>query len=426
MDTRLKGLVDLTRAKFGLQNYHLERRQLLQRITLFNDTVYTLSMEWIPNQSVAHADDENPEGTAMIEIDVNTQKVKSVIFVHDKSFAHGIKFDEKQDMIKWVEQETGLVYRKQFQLQKDETNELSFNECVDGVVLSPSGWMEIKRDSQGNLTMFSAYVHASIEKQIKKDTYSLTLDKVEDLAKEQLLFSYLPLFEKQQIVPVYAIDEIYITNKHMATIHYGLIISDMNERPFIEIEKKMNWNKSFGELYERKEIQWGGGKEVTPEQAFSREPSQDSLPITKSEQEWCAESVEAFLSQQYPDDSGKWILNILYRDKGYIHAITTWTEKGKHPVQRRLTILIDRNSFHVCNFIDNKPMVDMINHFKAPEKITVAKDDAYAKLKSFLELKPYYVYDLKQKQYILCGKLDCEYAVNASGEGVVSINDLLH
>ncbi|MET1248983.1 hypothetical protein ABWW58_09370 [Sporolactobacillus sp. STCC-11] len=422
MDTRLKKIIDLTCAKFGLQNYYLDRYQLFRKVNIFNDTEYTLSMEWFPNQGPAHAEDENPDGTAVIEIDVNTEKVKSVIFVNNRSFASGVKFDEKQDMIKWVEKETGLVYRKQFQQKKDETNELSFSECVDGVALFPSGWVEIKCDPQGNLTMFSAYVHAPTEKQVKKDTYSLTLDKIEHLAEERLIFTEIPLFDQEERVPVYAIDEIYVTNNCMTTIGYEGIISDMNERPFNLVDKTIYWDKPLGKHRKRKVIHWTD--ETTIEQAFSREPNPDSLPIKKSEQKMCIDAVKAFLSREYPDESGKWTLKALYRDKGYILAVVRPVHKNRLLLQRKLTLMIDCNTLHLCNFVDNKPFLDSIDQFQTTGKITVTKEEAYAKIKPFLELKPYYVYDFKQNQYILCGKLDCDYGVNASSGEVVALDKL--
>jgi hypothetical protein len=419
MDTRLKRIIDLTRAKFGLQNYHLERYQLLRRVNRSNDTVYSLSMEWFPNQGPEHAEDENPDGTAVIEIDVNTVKVKSAIFVNDKSFAEGVKFDEKQDMIKWVEQETGLVYGKQFQLQKDEANELSFSECVDGVALYPSGWIEIKCDPQGNLTMFSACIHAPTEKLIKKETYSLTLDRAADLAKDRLILTEIPLFEQEKRIPAYAIDEVYLSNDRISEVPYESI---MNERPFNQIDKTLYWDKPLGKQRKRKVLHWTD--ETTVEQAFSCEPSPDSLPITKPEQEMCIHEVKAFLSQEYTAESGKWILKSLYRDKGYIFAVVRRVQKESLLLKRKLTLMIDRNSLHLCNFVDNKPFVDSIDQFQTTGNIAVTKKTAYEKIKRYIELKPYYVYDFKQQLFILCGRLDCDNVVNASSGEVVQLDEL--
>jgi hypothetical protein len=44
--------------------------------------------------------------------------------------------------------------------------------------------------------------------------------------------------------------------------------------------------------------------------------------------------------------------------------------------------------------------------------------------KELFELKPYYVYDFKQHQYILCEKLDCQFGVNASNGKVIALDEL--
>ncbi len=35
-----------------------------------------------------------------------------------------------------------------------------------------------------------------------------------------------------------------------------------------------------------------------------------------------------------------------------------------------------------------------------------------------------YVFDVEQKEYVLCGKLDCQYGVNAATGKVVALSDL--
>jgi len=131
-----------------------------------------------------------------------------------------------------------------------------------------------------------------------------------------------------------------------------------------------------------------------------------------------------FLLQEYPDDSGGWILKTLHRDRAYIHAILRANKLENRVFQRKITVIIDAISFRAINYIDNKPMLDMFDQFHASDKATIDKEEAYKKLKQLYELKPYYVYDFKQKQYILCGKLDCLYGVNASSGKVIALNDL--
>ncbi|MBX4340909.1 hypothetical protein K4G93_22535, partial [Mycobacterium tuberculosis] len=77
----------------------------------------------------------------------------------------------------------------------------------------------------------------------------------------------------------------------------------------------------------------------------------------------------------------------------------------------------------VLNYIDNQFMLEMYDSLEAPGNVTVTQDEAYEKLKGLFELQPFYVYDDEQKQYILCGKLDCHHGVNAETGEVVLLND---
>ena len=87
-------------------------------------------------------------------------------------------------------------------------------------------------------------------------------------------------------------------------------------------------------------------------------------------------------------------------------------------------IMIDAKTLQAVNYMDNKPMLEVYDQFQALGKVTIPKEEAYEKLKELFELKPYYVYDFEQKQYVLCGKLDCQYGVNASNGEVIALDDL--
>ena len=173
-------------------------------------------MEWFPNHVTEQEDDgSNPEGTASIEINVKSRKFKSAIFVMGKSYAEdGIMFANRntEDIIKWVEDETGLTYGKQFQIHKEEEGEVHFKECIDGVAVSPSGSIEVKFDQEGKLTFFAVHGQFPSKEIVKEETYLLSFEKLEHLAKEQLKLIEYPSFEQKKLFPVYAVEEIYVTN----------------------------------------------------------------------------------------------------------------------------------------------------------------------------------------------------------------------
>ncbi|PLR94689.1 hypothetical protein [Bacillus sp. T33-2] len=81
-------------------------------------------------------------------------------------------------------------------------------------------------------------------------------------------------------------------------------------------------------------------KRLRPEQALVREPHPDTFPITEPDQEKIIASVIEFLRKVFPDDSGKWKLTHIYRDKGYINAELRPTKQDLHVFQGKLVVLL--------------------------------------------------------------------------------------
>ena len=380
-------------------------------------------MEWFPNHITEQEDDgSNREGTASIEINMKNRKFKSAIFVMGKTYAEdGIMFTNRntENIIKWVEDETGLKYGEQFQIYKEEEGEVHFKECIEDIDVSPSGSIEVKFDREGKLTFFAVHGQFPSKEIVKEETYLLSFEKLEHLAKEQLKLLEYPSFEQKKLLHVYAVEEVYVTNDQMAKIPFEIFV---DVRSYLQLEKTIYWDKPINGSFDRKELSWI--EDVSAETAFSCEPSPDSFPISKIEQEKCVIVVNDFLRQEYSKDSGNWILKTLHRDKGYIHAILRANKQDNRVFQRKLMIMIDAKSLQIVNYMDNKPMLEVFDQFQAPEKVTVNKEEAFEKVKELFELKPYYVYDFEQKQYVLCGKLDCDYGVKASSGEVIALDDL--
>jgi hypothetical protein len=420
MELRLMSLVDSTKIKFGLENYYLKRYELYRKVNIFNETIYTFCMEWFPNHHGKHEDEDyNPEGTAVIEIDVNSGRYNSVIFVGGISFAKGNIFTslEKNSLIKWIEDETGLVYGEQFQLSNEEVGELYFKECIDGIDVSPSGSIDLRFDEGGKLTFFSVNGHFPSNEMVREETYSLSLEMIEQLVKEQLKLIEIPVEEEKNLISVFAIEEIFIMNDQKSTIPFEFIV---DEKSYLKINKVIQWDKPNNKPFKRKEISLT--ENVTAEQAFSNEPHPDSFPITCIEKEKCVDAVGNFLSQVYPNDSAKWVLKTLHRNNGSIYATLKLNNQDRCVFQRKLLIMIDRN-FKAFNYLDNKIFIDIFNQYQVNEDISIHKEEAYEKIRGLIELTVYYVYDVKQKQYILCGKLDSRYCVNTNTGEVNLLSD---
>ncbi|MGN7479861.1 hypothetical protein ACTHOQ_18750, partial [Solibacillus silvestris] len=387
------------------------------------DTVYSLSMEWFPNH-IKNWDDEtyNPEGTGVIEIDIQSRKTKRVIFSKGIStIDDGMTFDLKNrdEIIKWIEKETGLDYGRQFKLWREEERELHFKECIDGVAVSPSGNIELKLDKEGRLLLFSVYGQFPSERLVKKEKYLLSLEQIEKLANGQLKLVEFPVIEQKRLIPAFALEEIYIRNNGHSTLPYEFFVDDKFS---LQMDKVIEWNDYSQKPFQAEIISLI--ENVTPDQAFQCEPHPDLRTISEEEIKKCVSNIKKFLSQEYANDSGKWALKSLYRDKGYIHATLKAKEQKERIFKRKLKLFIDAETYQVLNFMDNKPFLEMYMGLEKTDEIKVVKEEAFEKLKDFIELTPYYVFDREQGCYVLCGKLDCQYAVKASNGEVVELNEL--
>lgn len=417
MDQRIKNLIDETRDKFGLTSYHLHQWEIRRYTTIFNETVYTVSMEWFPNHIKDWDESYNPEGTACMEIDLHCKKLKSISFVSEKSYANSIKFDlqHKHEIIHWIEKETNLQYGEQFALWKEEERTLYFKPWIDGIEVALADFMELKLDQEGNLIFFSAFASFSSKKVVKQEKYTLSLEQIEPLVKQQIMLIEIPDMMQKKHLPVYAIEEIYIKNDGSSTLPFLV-----DAKNYMQINQVIEWNQpQIQAPFHKKKIDFD--ENVTFEQALLCEPHPDLQPITAEEAKKCIHATQKFLSQVYAHDSGKWELKSLHREHGYIHATLTRKEQKVRVFKRKLILFLDPNTYEVLNFIDSEKLLDeMFAELKEAEEIKVTKEEAFEKLKSSIQLTPYYVYDDQQDKYVLCGKLDCDYAVQANNGEIVA------
>lgn len=420
MDERVKDLVDYTRDKWGLDNYYLHTHHFYRRLNSLNKTIYTLCMEWYPNHITKQEDVEyNPEGTAVVDLEVNSRYFESVIFVGDKSYSNKNVFYGLivNDIIKWIENETGLCFGLQFHLEREEEREFYFRSSVKGVPVFPSGTINIKFDQEGKMTFFSVNGPFPSEGSVKEETFSIKLEDVEQLVKEQLKLIEFPSEKQKKFIPIYCIEEVYITNEKSNTIR----IEDVKYK--FKIDESIHWQISNKKLFKRRQINFNDN--ITAEQVFSNQPHPDLLPITYAEKEKCIMAVKDFLCHVFPKDSGKWFVKTLHREEGYILAILKVGNQDNRVFQRKLVLFIDANTFKVWNYTDNKPFIKMYKGYQDAESININKNNAYERIKSMIELKPVYVYDVQKNKYLLCGEIDSDFGINATNGKVEELNDFL-
>lgn len=425
MNANIQQLIDQTKAKFGLNLYYLKRHSFYRYVNMFNETIYTFNMEWFPSHEAEPVDDDvNPDGTAVIEVNLNTGQIESVIFVMDKTYAqHGVTFKRPYPahVIQWIEQETGLIYGEHFHMHQKEKGELSFEEAIDDVQVTPSGRIEVKWNEHGQLMYFTHNGPFLAKTLLKAEEYALSLDKLENLAEQQVQLFQLPSFEHNRIRSIYALEEIYVKNDGTGTLPFEI---GREETHCIHMNEVIEWNEPLNNTYEKKEIDIH--ENISAEQAFSLEPSPDSFPISKEEQAECIKAVRTFLAQKYPKDTGKWVLKTLHRDHGYIHAVLKTNGQEGSGFMDKIKVFIDASSFEAVNYIDKKEMFQVcgiLSPSQSANEISVSQPEAFEKLRERLELTPIYVYDEAQKQYVLCGKLDCHDGVDAESGEVFSLKE---
>ena len=422
MLTKTDELINVTRQTLGLQDYRLHTCRFRRQVNLLGETVYTLEMEWLPPYAGSPEEDgSNPPGTACVELNVHTRQFESIIFVGGQSAACGLRFSREDgwDVIRWVEKETGLVYGEHFYMRHKEGGKFQFAAGVEGTPVSPSGSVEVELDEGGNLTFYAKYGYFPSNHQVRKEPFSLTLEQVEPIARQQLKLHYVPSQKEERIIPVYALEEIFIRNDLCTTIS----LDSMIEAPSaLKVDETLHWEKPLDQPFQRQEVKYL--EEVTPEQAFSAAASPDVNPITQDEQRACKEAVIHFLRQEYPQDSGRWRLETLYRNQGYIYAVLRRSEDERLALKRKLSVIIDSNRFEVLNYIDNLNFLEVFNGWPQVSNVVLTQDEAYDQLKDNFTLTPAYVLDPAQKLYRLCGKLDCAHAVQAETGQLISLEDI--
>lgn len=422
MDQRIKHLVDVTQDKLRLNDYYLKSYTLNERVNFLHETSYTLTMEWFPLHVPQENPDLNPVGTAVVEIDIHRKKFISVIFVGKTSYAKQPLLNDinQNNVIKWVEEETGLIYHQQFQLRQATDRKFYFQGIFQDIPTYPSSLIEITFDQTGKLILFTVQGHFPTKEMVKEEAFTLLFNHVKQIAKEQMKCLQYPDDKTEQLRYVYGLEEIFITNNNHQTLTYQLLLED---KPYVERHEVIEWQTPLEEPFIRQEVL--EEEAVTIEKAFASVPANKALEITKQEQEKCFLAVKKFLRQQYPNDSGKWRLKTLVRQDDYILAMLRLVETDDFIFQRKLTVFIDAESYRAVNFIDNQDMIDLFNDYQSLKKSPMTKDEAFERLKDYITIEPVYVYDRHLQSYILCGKLDSNYAIDMTDGSTTLLSEII-
>lgn len=401
MNEQIQQWIDMVQEKFGLASFTRSTTTTVYEKNELNETDYTLTMEWLPpGFEDRKEEDLNPEGTGVIEIDVKTGRLKTAVFSGGKAPQRGLSFltGDKEEIVRWVEQETGWVYGEQF-IDAESAHTFSFRAAYKGTPLSPEGAIHVSLDDEKKLTFYSAQVFEP--RPVQEEPFTLTLENVKTSAFNRLIFCEVPSKEEEKWLPVYMIDEEFISN---AT---GEPIRENNE--VLEWKTKKNMN------VKRKLIQFAPAL-IDEETLFHYPPHPDTKPITKKARRKVIENSIKFLQSYSPRESGQWVMADMKRKNGMIEA-GLMNQKDVTVIPRTWKLFFNKDSYEVIHYQDNKWMHDQFAEYEKAEKVSVSKKEAFKKIKLYLELNPVYVYD--GETYRLCGQIDCRSAVHAASGEVI-------
>ncbi len=420
MDERLQKLVNDFTKKFGLEHYQLETYSF-HKASMYNGEVhYKCNLEFFPDATRDEAEDDlNPPGTAIIEYNLTTEKLTSVLFVNGQSFSTKIEFHDQtvREVANWIEQETGYRYDDHFFVTDTLDNGYEFKTDFHGIPSSPAGLIEVEFDHDGKLTFFILYDMHAINEDIKREKFTLTVEQIESIIQKQVILIQFPNEVTEKFVPVYAVNEVYIMNDGKRMIPYL-----SHERDEIVVNQLIEWTTALEGTIERKVIE--PYSTISLEEAFSEHEPMMKPSITENQVSAIIQTVTDVLRTVQPINSGKWTLATIRSDEHFIEVICTWNGIKRAYLNRKFITLLDPTSFEVLNYIDNSELLKIFDSFTPAPEAKISQEEAYQKLFPFITLKPTYVYDLKTRQFQLCGLLDSTNSVDAVTGEIIPLEDI--
>lgn len=420
MDNRIQAIADRAQAEFGLENYRLGRHAIVQKQDVLGEPYYQLSMEWFPFSAGEVEEDENPEGTAVIDYHIQEERFESVIFVMEQTDSTHRPFERRtlEEMASFVERMTGFQFGRDFFIQDFYGTGALFHSEVNGVRLSPTFQAEVNCDEQGRLLSFTTYGKAPDPNAIAQQEFQLSLEEIEPLVKEHVKLFEFPSEIKGKFVSAYTVDEVFITADGTACLPFFT-----DERMAVQVGELLEWSEPLSGSMNRSPLTPSQAVDVN--KAFVETPDKTNC-LSDEQLAQCKSAVLRALRMEYPEESGKWRLKMLQPEQRYIHAFCHAAESIASDLLRpKLVLFIDRETMSVVNLMDNRPMLqDMFNAFKPADPAKIDHETAFETLVPYITMDPVYVYDFRSKTYVLCGLIDSDAAVDAISGETVALEDL--
>src|SRR5690625_31862 len=425
MAKSIEEMIRSTKEKYSLDNYFLKNYDIERDVNIYNQTIYKLTMEWIPNEYKDETNEQlNPPGTAIIELDLPSEKTNTILFVHEQNKVKEnlLNGNKLEDIIAFIETETKLEYEKDFLFQGKRGDDYIFQACYKSIPLYPEGYIEVKLNDQGKLVHFITLGQFLGNKTVEDQAFAVKKTNMIEQLKQTVKLIQLPDDENQRFEKLYGIEETFITNDEKKLIPYQLL---NHEKPILYLNKVMRWDVPEEwtedlEEYEEDNIDLELDI-ITYEQVLAEEPSADVLIFQELKESKIIETTKDFLYKFDPFDSNMWTLTEVYVDNERIHVNLQLTvdELGLE----KILIFIDPESYEVINYFSNEEVIHMYMLYEEAEEERITREEAYKLLKQHITIKPYYVYDRDRDKYILCGKIDSKHGVHASSGQLVIFNE---
>lgn len=417
MEEIVKQLTDYTKELCGLDTYELKTYHLHHDV----HSGYIFCSEWLPERAEkSESLDENPPGTACVEINFHTKALKNLIFVGGKSFAAEdvLPSFDKDDILDWLEEETGMMYGRQFQIAHEGTRDIHFRASIDHLPVAPSGTIDLEFNERGQLISFALDGVFPEEGDIDWEPFALTSEETAPLAEKLCTLVEVPVEKEVAWVPFYIIKPVYVTNDGISVIPEEAI----NPHPvYLPEDYILKWDEPGKHSLDKQKIDLDA--KTSLELAMHDAPHPDKKPIDKELELTCIETARTAVQNFYPNASGQWRLVSLHREHGHIIAIIRPADHSK-AVIHTLKVLMDRDGTFV-NIVDNQFLFQLLGAFKDADQPVLSKEEAYEKLAAHITSEPVYTLNRQTGKYHVHAKIDCPYAVQAITGELVKTAEIL-
>lgn len=412
-----KDLISHIQDKYQLNDYVLHE-SFYHREKFHGETQYSFETCWFPINHGPWSEDESyPDGTIEIQVDTVTRRTTS-INKHGDVTIYSLPEDLRDSdlQIAWLEQELGMTFDQEFMLLKHQDSLYQYVSCQNGIRLFPGFFISLELTDDGALDFFSVYGTPALNNNYPTESFSLSPVQITPIITEQIRFFSAP--GEQQRIQAHAIEEIFVSQNDSCT--YPFSDPDTSSVAMNEI---VIWNKPSTFSFTRKLIKRRDA--VTARDAEAQTPHPDYRPLTDGTLMTCKSIAVDLIAAEYPEESGAWTIQEIYRDFPFINVVVRRTRDDINLAhKRRLTILLIEETYEVSLIVDNESIIALYHDSSQPLPNSVPKEVIRDALMPYLTLKPYYVFDQALDQYVLCGLLDSVHAYLPATNEVVLLRDL--